>query len=105
MHAGVQTPPEQVPVQGRLHPPQCAVLVRVLASQPLPALPSQFAKFVLQVKPQAPPLQVVEALLAPAHTLPQAPQFEVSLPSARQAPLHGVCPLGQTLVHAPLEHT
>jgi len=104
-HAGVQTPPEQVPVQGRLQPPQCAVEVRVSASQPFPALPSQSAKFVLQVKPQVPPLHVVEALPRVGQTLPHAPQFEVSLPRVRQAPLHGVCPLGQTLAQEPLEQT
>jgi hypothetical protein len=105
VHAGVQTPPAQVPVHGRLQPPQCAVDVRVSASQPLPALPSQFAKFALQLKPQAPPLHVVAALAGVGQTMPHAPQLEVSLPRARQAPLQGVCPLGHTLVHDPLAQT
>jgi hypothetical protein len=105
VHAGVQTPPEQVPVHGRLQPPQCVVDVRVSASQPLPALPSQSAKPVLHENPQLPPLQVVEALPRVGQTLPQVPQLDVSLPRVRHAPLQGVWPLGQTLVHVPLEQT
>jgi hypothetical protein len=54
--------------------PQCEVLVVRLVSHPLPTLPSQLPKPVLQVIPHMPLVQVAVPLL-PLHTLPQAPQW------------------------------
>ncbi|MBI5518037.1 MAG: hypothetical protein HY909_29975 [Deltaproteobacteria bacterium] len=76
VHTGVHTPATQDWPEGHVlpHPPQCAALVRVSASQPLPGFPSQFPKFVAQVKPQAPPAQVAEAFEGTGHAFPQPPQ-------------------------------
>jgi hypothetical protein len=59
--------------------PQWATELVRLVSQPLPALPSQLPKLVLQAKPQVPEAHVALALLGAAHTLPQRPQFEVDV--------------------------
>jgi hypothetical protein len=60
----------------RLQAPQCALLVCVLTSQPLTALPSQFAKPRLHAPtPQAPAAQVCIATAGRLHIIRQAPQF------------------------------
>ncbi len=60
-------------------PPQCATVLVVLVSQPLPALPSQLPKPVLHAKPQVPDAQVADALPGAAQTLLQRPQCEVEV--------------------------
>jgi len=55
--------------------PQLAVVVCVLVSQPLPALPSQLPKPALQVlMAQLPVLQVTEAFVREQLFTPQPPQ-------------------------------
>jgi hypothetical protein len=61
----------------RPHAPQWALLVWVLVSHPLAALPSQLPKPVAQApSAHAPPAQVAAAL-AKLHTVPHAPQCAV----------------------------
>jgi hypothetical protein len=79
------TPPTQVVVAlgtlGHATPqaPQLFTLVLVFVSQPLFALPSQFAKGALHVNPQLPPTQVVVAFVRAGQTLLQEPQFWTSV--------------------------
>ncbi len=54
--------------------PQFATLVTVSTSQPLAATPSQSWKPASQVKPQAVPLQVAEALAGATQGVHDAPQ-------------------------------
>ena len=84
LHAGM--PPElghTVP-----HDPQWAGSVLRLASQPLPAAPSQSSYPASQENPHTPPAQWPEAFGGVVHALPQEPQFcaepdvEVSQPLA-----------------------
>jgi hypothetical protein len=81
LHApSTHAPPEHVDAalaraQAIPQPPQFAVLVAVLASQPFIALPSQLAKPVLQApSAQLPPAQVAPAF-AKEQAIPQPPQF------------------------------
>jgi hypothetical protein len=69
------------PLEKRQVKPQAPQLLTLVSavSQPLPALPSQLPKLVLQAKPQVPDAQVALALLGAAHTLPQRPQCEVEV--------------------------
>src|SRR6185369_4270194 len=78
---GEQVPPEQTTVplsfwQVLPQPPQLDVLEFRLASQPLEAMPSQFAKPVLHVGVQLPAAQAVEPF-GFRHVVPQVPQFPV----------------------------
>jgi hypothetical protein len=87
-----QTPPQAVwpdghaqlpdrqtipPAHALPHAPQWALLLVVLTSQPLPALPSQLAKPVLQVSPQVPAPQLGAELAAAPQANPHAPQLVV----------------------------
>jgi hypothetical protein len=105
----MQVPALQVcpEAQARPQPPQCAVLVWVLASQPLLTLPSQFPKFVAH-EPTA------QALLE--HTMlvvfggvpqlfPQAPQFVRLLRVSMQTPEQLVVGDAQVTAQRPPEHT
>ncbi len=72
--------------QTRPHAPQLLVEVWVFTSQPLDALPSQFAKPVLQVvTAHAPAAQPLVALLS-AQTAPHAPQLLTSACRVRHTP-------------------
>jgi hypothetical protein len=70
-----------------LQRPQCAVLVCVLASQPLVASPSQLAKPVVQVEPHAPAVHVAVALARAGQATPQRPQLATSVASVTSQPL------------------
>jgi hypothetical protein len=77
-----QTPAAQeavplVAVQALPQRPQFATLVRVSASQPLVALPSQSAKPVAQVLTHADATHEAVAFARMGHTVPQAPQCAV----------------------------
>ncbi len=87
----VQAPALQVGVafgveQALPQAPQFATSVERFTSQPFPELPSQFAKPALQVIPQVEPVQVAVPFVE-LQTLPQAPQFEVSLVRCVSHPL------------------
>jgi hypothetical protein len=69
--------------------PQFAALAATLTSQPLSGTPSQSAKPVAQVKPQAPPWQVAVAFARTGHALPHAPQV-VGDPMLASHPLAGL---------------
>jgi hypothetical protein len=61
--------------QGRLHPPQCALLVCVLVSHPLVTLPSQLPKFVVHApSPHVPPAHAAVAFVGVGHAMRQTPQ-------------------------------
>ena len=83
MHVYPQAPPTHVLValaragHTSPHVPQLFTSVAVLASQPSVALPLQFLKAPVHVKPQALPVQVVVALARAGQTLPQALQLPV----------------------------
>jgi len=130
----LQAPIAQVPaaqmaaalgkLHARPHMPQWAALVRVSASQPLAALPSQLAKFAAQaVRVQAPAVHA-PVPLAGAQARPHAPQFamvsrvvsqplaalpsQLPRPAAQATPqvpaLHVAVPpagVGQALLQAP----
>ncbi len=88
--------------------PQCIALVPVLTSQPFAALPSQFAKPVLQVSPQTPIAHVPVAFGGVGHAVPHIPQFAVSVCVSTQviiAPrVHRIRGAGQSIRHAPATH-
>jgi hypothetical protein len=67
--------------------PQCAVAVRMFASQPLPAIPSQLSKPKLHVKPQVPAAHVGTALAGIGQAFPQRPQCSGELAVLTQDPL------------------
>jgi len=56
--------------------PQWLVVLVVLVSQPLEAMPSQSANPAVQLNAQRPPVHAGTALSAAMHTVPQAPQCE-----------------------------
>jgi hypothetical protein len=69
-----QTPVALGRVQLTPQLPQFEALAATLTSQPFAGAPSQSAKPALQVKLQAPPWQVDDALARAGHALPHAPQ-------------------------------
>jgi hypothetical protein len=78
---GAQTPP---------HPPQRMGSLRVSASQPFSATPSQSAKPALQVNPQRPAVQVGEALALAAQAVPHPPQCAGSVKVLASQPLRAM---------------
>jgi len=96
-------PPLQVcPLrQAMPQPPQFLGSLFVLISQPSIGLLLQSLKPGLQDwMAQAPDWQAGVALLT-EQTMPQPPQFLVSVWVFTQAPLHSTCPLGQGIVQTP----
>jgi hypothetical protein len=92
------------------HPPQCASEVCVLTSQPLLALPSQFAKPALQLAIPHAPIAHAPVALAGAHAIPHPPQCAsdvcvlvsqplLALPSQLPKPA-----LQLAIPHAPIAH-
>ncbi len=76
----------------RPHAPQCAVLLRVSTSHPLPALLSQLPKPALHTKPQVLAAQYAAAAFAGvAHARSHAPQCRGSLASVAQVPEQLTC--------------
>jgi hypothetical protein len=59
----------------RPHAPQFSRSVRMSTSQPFVAIPSQLPKPALQVKPQAPAVQVAAAFARAGQTFPHLPQW------------------------------
>jgi hypothetical protein len=55
--------------------------------------------------PQMPAAHVGCALTAPSHTVPQAPQFDVSVCVSTQLPLQLAAPFGQSKPQLPAAHT
>jgi hypothetical protein len=111
-HVGVQTPPEQVVLpwpascsQTMPQPPQFEVVV-MLVSQPLAALPSQFAKPALQVPSWQVPLLQTALALGKLQALPQAPQCKRLVLRLASQPLPTLAsqlpnPTLQEMLHAP----
>src|SRR5438132_54599 len=85
--AFVQLPVPLANVHALPHMPQFAGDVSRSVSQPLPRLPSQLPKLVLQAAPHAPAAHDGMPLATAAHTLPQAPQLLTSTLVARSQPL------------------
>jgi hypothetical protein len=52
-----------------------------------------------------PATQVGRALRAPSQTVPQVPQFDVSVWESTQLPLQFAVPFGQLEPHTPIAHT
>lgn len=91
------------------HPPQCAVLVRVSVSQPVPSIPSQLPKPVRHAKPQVPEAHVAEAFVRSGHTDRQALQCDVLVRRSVSQPLPGIPsqsprPVVQVELHVPPVH-
>jgi hypothetical protein len=91
-------------------PPQCAALVRVSVSHPLPARASQSPKPVTQAPiRQAPAAHSAAATPGPTQVRPQLPQWSVardrsvSQPSPG-LPLHSPKPAAQVTAHAEATH-
>jgi len=85
-------------------PPQCAVEVRVSASQPLSAMPSQLARPVMHAMPQAPAAQVAVAPAGDGHARPHMPQLPISAWRLLQVVPQSVRPAPQVEAQAPVEH-
>ena len=62
-------------------------------------------KPAVQLKPQVPELQLGAPFAGASHTLPQTPQFDVSVCAVTQEPSQFVVPDGQDVVQAPPAHT
>jgi hypothetical protein len=98
----VQTPRAQVALAfAKVHPlpqrPQCEVLVRVSASQPLAGLPSQSAKPVRHAPREQVPAAQTAVALGKVHPLPQRPQLLMSVATVEQVIPHSVCMGGQMI--------
>jgi hypothetical protein len=109
----VHEPDEQLSVafaseHGTPQLPQ-SVSVFVGRSHPLPGIPSQLAKCVLQAPSVQLPLAQLSAALARSHVVPQLPQ-SVRVLIARSQPLPGTpsqsakSPVHEVITHIPLAH-
>ena len=76
-HVATQAPPEHIWPAAQVWPqaPQLPLSLLVFTSQPLLAVPSQFAKPVVQLATAQTPVVHVAAALGRAQTFPHAPQF------------------------------
>ena len=95
------TPDVHVVPQALPQPPQLALSVWTLASQPSAWLPLQSTKPLLHAAAHVPLAHTAVALAGAAHVTPHALQFLGSNRVSTHVPLHDVSGVAQVAAHAP----